>query len=154
MPYLIDGHNLIPHVSGISLGDMDDEWNLVDRLDQFAKQQSTRIEVYFDRGLPGQKPAGNYGRIWVNFVPEGRTADQAILTRLKQLGKEVKNWTVVSSDREVLSEARGFRAATLSSAGFAKRLNYSGKQPTPDQEEKPEPSPEEIQYWLKQFSND
>ena len=25
MPYIIDGHNLIPKVSGLSLGDMDDE---------------------------------------------------------------------------------------------------------------------------------
>lgn len=154
MPYLIDGHNLIPHVTGISLGDIDDELELVQRLVQFANQQRTRLEVYFDQGIPGQKLTENYGRVRVFFVPGGRTADQAIQVRLKELGKGAKNWTVVSSDREVLSEARGFRAVTLSSAEFAKFLNSSQMEQSPEMEKKPDPSAEEIQYWLDLFSGD
>ena len=37
MPYLIDGHNLIPKVRGLSLQSMDDEMELVELLQEFCR---------------------------------------------------------------------------------------------------------------------
>lgn len=153
MSYLIDGHNLIPHVAGIQLGDLDDELALIRRLVHFAGLRRSSLEVYFDRGQPGKPARERYGRVRVHFVREGKTADRAIRDRLAALGKGAKNWRVVSSDREVVREARAHRAQVIGSAEFARQLASRGRSPEPDPEGGPEPelTPEEIQYWLDQF---
>ena len=50
MPYLIDGHNLIPKL-GLRLDSVDDEMELVAILQEFARLERSQIEVYFD-GAP------------------------------------------------------------------------------------------------------
>ena len=37
MPFLIDGHNLIPHIRGLSLSQLDDELALLGLLNSFLK---------------------------------------------------------------------------------------------------------------------
>ena len=54
MPYLIDGHNLIPRIPGLSLKDLDDETALIQILQRFAARQGSRVDVFFDRAPPGQ----------------------------------------------------------------------------------------------------
>lgn len=156
MPYLIDGHNLIPHTAGIQLGDPDDELALVRRLVEFAVRRQTSLEVYFDRGQPGQPDQERYGRVRVHFIREGKTADRAIRARLDALGKAAKNWRVVSSDREVIREAQAHRARVIRSADFARQLDDPVRSERAGSREDPEPdlSPEEVQYWLDQFRGD
>lgn len=153
MPYLVDGHNLIPHVGGIRLSDLDDEMALINRLVGFAARRRTAVEVYFDRGRPGSRPREQYGRVRVHFVPGGTTADRAIRGRLDALGREAKNWRVVSSDREVIREAQAHRAGVIRAPDFARQLNptRAGKPDRDRAQPEPELSPEEIQYWLDQF---
>lgn len=155
MPYLIDGHNLIPHLKGIQLGEIDDELKLVRLLDRFAGQRQTRVEVYFDRRAPGQQGTHSWGRVQARFVDRSRTADQALGSRLLELGKRAKNWTVVSSDREVIREAQGARSRVISSSEFAQRLSS----PVEPREEdvpgggKPPLSGNDVEYWLDQFND-
>jgi hypothetical protein len=48
MPYLIDGHNLIPKL-GLRLDSMDDEQELVVILQEYARlERKKQVEVYFD----------------------------------------------------------------------------------------------------------
>jgi predicted RNA-binding protein with PIN domain len=156
MSYLIDGHNLIPHTAGIQLGDPDDELALVQRLVEFAGRRRTTLEVYFDRGQPGQPGQERYGRVRVHFIREGKTADRAIRDRLDALGRAAKNWRVVSSDREVIREARAHRAQVVRSADFARQLDQEDRKGPAGSRENPQPemSPEEVQYWLDQFRGD
>jgi predicted RNA-binding protein with PIN domain len=49
----------------------------------------------------------------------GQTADNAILARLKKMGKGAKNWAVVSSDRQVQTDVHSLHAQTVSSEEFA-----------------------------------
>ena len=44
MPYIIDGHNLIPHV-GLRLNALDDEMALVEMLREFCRVKKKRVEV-------------------------------------------------------------------------------------------------------------
>jgi predicted RNA-binding protein with PIN domain len=110
VPYLIDGHNLIAQMPGITLGAVDDEAQLIGLLRIYCERTRSRATVYFDRGHPQAEspPAG--GRVTARFVPSPRSADQAIIRHLERLGGDARNWTVVSSDREIQqAAARGAR---------------------------------------------
>lgn len=153
MPYLVDGHNLIPHVPGIALGDAEDEQALIRLLQDFARQGQTRIEVFFDQAPPAKAGSRTFGRVTAHFVRQGITADQAIISRLQRMEKEAKNWTVVTSDREILAEVRSMRGKTISAGDFSSQL--SGLKPDSgpgvDKGENPEISPNDVDYWLDQF---
>ena len=119
MPYLVDGHNLIPK-AGLRLDSPDDELELVALLQDFARLKRQRVEVYFDGAPAGQAGMRQMGAVRAHFVRQGQTADNAIRARLNSLGKDAKNWVVVSSDREVQGAARANRARFISSEEFVK----------------------------------
>jgi hypothetical protein len=90
------------------------------------------------------------------FVPQGGSADAAIMARLARLGGEARNWTVVSSDRQVIAAARARQAASLSSADFAARLvqTLSEAPQGADAETGMELSEAEIGEWLELFGGE
>ncbi len=121
MPYLIDGHNLIPKL-GLRLDSMDDEMELVAILQEYVRiERKKQVEVYFDAAPAPHAGTRRLGTITAHFVPLGTTADDAIRKRLKKMAKSAKNWSVVSSDRQVQAEARAVRAEIIPSDDFAKR---------------------------------
>lgn len=151
MPYLIDGHNLIPKL-GLRLDSFDDEMALVARLNEFCRlTRKTQLEVYFDNAQPAQAEARRIGLVTAHFVRKPLIADQAIRLRLKKLGKAAKNWTVVSSDHGVQNNARAAGAKPISSDEFAGNINavLSSVPPTPDQ--KAALSEREVDEWVKLF---
>ncbi|TFG47867.1 MAG: hypothetical protein E4H33_05155 [Anaerolineales bacterium] len=154
MPYLIDGHNLVPYIAGLSLADLDDEMALIQILQRYANQGHKKIEVYFDQATSAQSGSRSYGIVRVHFIHQDSTADKAIMSRLARLGKAARNWTVVSSDREILAEARSFYCQTLKSADFANLLKTGNPDGDPGEVERdtPEIPTGEIDYWLDQFT--
>jgi hypothetical protein len=155
MPYIIDGHNLIPKIPGLSLQDIEDEIQLVKMLQEFCRIKRKQVEVFFDNAPPGQPVARNYGSVVARFVREGSTADQAIHSKLKRLGGEARNWTVVSSDREVQVNARNLRSKVISSEVFAQQLMEvlgESTESSPDPEN--ELSPQDVKDWMHIFGID
>jgi hypothetical protein len=150
MPYLIDGHNLIPKV-GLRLDSPDDEMELVAILQEFARLKRQQVEVYFDGAPIGYDGARNIGTVRAHFVRLGQTADNAIRARLNRMAKDAKNWIVVSSDREVQNSARVVRAQYISAEEFVKLLretrNAVPKASTVDKKL----SSAEVDEWLKLF---
>ena len=147
MPYIIDGHNLIPKV-GLRLNSIDDEMDLISILQEFCRLEHRQVEVFFD-GSP-QAQTRKLGAVTAHFVRLGTTADHAIRNRLKRLGKSARNWTVISSDREVQTEARAVRAEVISSDSFAGMLKQArNSAPKPNSDRKI--SPQEVDEWLKIF---
>ena len=131
MPTLIDGHNLIPKL-GLSLRSLDDEMQLVARLQEFCRAERKKsLEVYFDGAPAGQVGTRKMGLVTAHFVRLGATADSAIRARLKTLGRAARNWTVVTSDRQVQADAHSAGAAVVSSEAFAARVNASTRAPAP-----------------------
>jgi predicted RNA-binding protein with PIN domain len=100
MPYLIDGHNLIPKL-GLRLDAVDDELELIAILQEFCRLEHRQVEVYFDGAPVSQGGIRKLGAVTAYFVPQTSNADTAIRKRLNKLGKAAKNWTVVTSDRQV-----------------------------------------------------
>ena len=156
MPYIIDGHNLIPKVPGLSLQQMDDEQHLLEMLQEFCRRQRKQVEVYFDNAPPGGVRARNLGSVTARFVRQGTTADSAIRKRLANLGRAARNWTVVSSDQAVQVEARAVQAQAMPSETFARLLTRALDDSWTDQGEAAETilNPEEVDDWLQLFGSD
>jgi predicted RNA-binding protein with PIN domain len=149
MPYIIDGHNLIPKL-GLRLDSMDDEIELVAILQEYCRLERKQAEVYFDGAPASHAGARKTGNITAFFVPLGKTADDAIRRRLKKLGKSAKNWIVVSSDRQVQAEARVARAEIIPSDSFARQLSQArASAPKPVHDRKL--SAQEVDQWLELF---
>ncbi len=149
MPYLIDGHNLIPKL-GLRLDSPDDEMQLIHILQEFCRTQRRNAEVYFDGAPVGQSGTRKFGIVAAHFVRRGTTADSAIKNRLEKLGRAARNWVVVSSDHEVQASARMAHAEVLSSNQFAQLL----KKPQPMKAKSIDDqklSSEEVAEWLKLF---
>jgi len=153
MPYLVDGHNLIPKIDGLDLSDLDDENALVQVLLNYCRiKGKAQIEVYFDKASPGSPPVKRHGMVTAHYVSSASSADAAIMRKLIQLGRKARNWTVVSSDRQVQTAARSSGARVISSESFAHLLKEAGrsgkKGPEPVQ---PEVSEKEVESWLEEF---
>jgi predicted RNA-binding protein with PIN domain len=126
MPYLIDGHNLIPH-AGLSLADPDDEAKLTALLLRYFARTGRTGTVYFD-GKAAAAPAGGSSRhLTVRFVAPPRSADDAIRAHLGRLGAGARNWAVVSSDQAVLRAAEQAGARGVSAPEFARQLRGAGR---------------------------
>ena len=151
MTYLIDGHNLIPYVPGLSLADLDDEQELIKLLSAFSQARRCQIEVYFDKGQAGRNRETTLSRMKVHFTLPPVKADDALITRLLGIGRAARNYTVVTSDREVQSRARQLGAALMSSHEFTGLLtNVISKKKTQNSIKKEKEN--DIDSWLELFS--
>jgi predicted RNA-binding protein with PIN domain len=119
---VIDGHNLIGSLPGWSLADLDDEQRLLDLLGRYARLRRKKIEVFFDKAAPGRAGRHSLGRVTAHFVQAGSTADEAIRVFLARSKRAARNFTVVTTDRQVAAEARSTGARVLTSAEFAAEL--------------------------------
>jgi predicted RNA-binding protein with PIN domain len=151
MLYMIDGHNLIPKL-GLRLDSMDDEAQLVSRLQEFCRLRRAQVEVFFDGAPPGMAASRKAGMVTANFVRQGSSADAAIEIRLNQLGKTARNWTVVSSDRRVQQAARAAHAGVLSSEEFTGEMSRVQAIGTTLLKHAATLAPDEVEEWLDIFS--
>lgn len=151
MLYLVDGHNLIPKLPGLSLRDMDDEMRLIELLQVFSRMRRHTVEVYFDGAPPGKAGTRSYGAIKAHFVPTGQTADAALRRRLERMQRSARQVTLVSSDRQVQSEARRFQATILPSEEFAKQIQQARLDAESLPGAPPAVSADEMDDWLRLF---
>lgn len=149
MPYLIDGHNVIAALPDINLEDDDDEAQLVLKLRTWTSRIRRKAIVIFDGGITGGTSSDlSSPDVHVVFAARFHTnADRIIRERLRAL-PDAPNWTVISSDHEVLDQARLAGAKVLSAQLFADRLNQP---PTPEQEKPDYVSPAAVNAWLELF---
>lgn len=148
MPFIIDGHNLIPKIPGLNLDDLEDERGLIELLQGYFSRQGKKADVYFDRAAVGGKRVQKHGRVTARFVPAHETADQAIQRHLKRLGKAAANWTVVSSDHEVQNAARQAHARVIEAHAFARQVLDSD---SPGETVGDTTRVEDIDEWLRLF---
>ena len=150
MPYLIDGHNLIPHIRGLSLDQIDDEMALIDMLEHYFQRIRKKAIIYFDHAQVGSEQDIKRAFLKVHFVRPPAIADDAILRHLKKLRGDAKNWVVVSSDQYVQRGAAKMGAQVLSSAEFAGLLDQPPKNSNHPGPFKENPD-DDIDQWLRAF---
>lgn len=146
MPLLIDGHNLIGKMPGLSLADPDDEVELVRRLQRYCRHHRRRAVVVFDAGvLGGHSEALSTPEVEVVFAPAGCRADDIIRERLRKI-RDPAGWLLVSSDREIQRVARQAGARVISAEEFVAQMRTPPS--APHEKRAPHMSEEEIQEWL------
>ena len=149
MPYLIDGHNLIPFMHGISLDQLDDELRLIDVLEAYFKKIRKKAVIFFDKGQPGSEPVIRRSFVTARFTRAPLIADQAIRNHLRQLGGSARNYTVVSSDNEVADFTLKNGAKSVSSREFAFQVNESWQNRQPGNSAQDD----DLDFWLKTFGH-
>ena len=156
MPYIIDGHNLIPKIPGLNLGEMDVELSLIKMLQDYCRKHEVRIEVFFDKASQGHAGTRKHGRVIANFIRQGSSADTAIRTRLRNAGRSSRNIIVVTSDREVAAASREMGAKVISSEVFLNKHLQDKALLDDDFDKEIDPSidPEEVNQWLDLFNKD
>lgn len=153
MAYLIDGHNLIGVLSGMSLSDADDEAQLVVLLRSFLARTRRKGRVVFDRGAAGLAPSLNTPTLAVTFARPPRTADDIILDLLAR-ERNPRGLIVVSGDGRIQAAARQRGAVVVSAVEFARQLAAPApRRATPRDEEGPKLSAEEVAAWERLFQN-
>lgn len=150
MPYLIDGHNLIPKL-GLHLDAPDDELDLVTRLLEFCRARRIRVEVYFDGAPPGAASTRKSGAVTAHFIRRESSADAAIEARLTSLGASARNWTVVSSDQRLQSAARAVHAHSQLSEAFAREMAEARQAHLSTSKSEAGLSSAEVEEWLRLF---
>jgi len=152
MQYIIDGHNLIPQIRGLSLRDLDDEQALVEVLTPFLRATSSRALVFFDKAAQGHEGKRNFGLVHAVFVPASQSADAAIENHIQKLGTSARNQTLVSSDRRVRAAGRSRYMSILTSAEFAQKIQAHAETHTTQTPVEQKLTPEEIAQWEELFS--
>lgn len=157
MNYLIDGHNLIGQMPGISLDDPDDEAKLVSLLRRWTMADRRRkVTVIFDGGLPaGEAKNLSGGGVKAFFAPRSSSADAVLIRRIEAIGNPPE-FVVVTSDRAIAEVAVRRRVAVQSSDSFAAGMLTDRRLGKDRSEESERPaaaamSPEEMQEWLALF---
>ena len=149
--YLIDGHNLIPKL-GLRLTSMDDEAELVARLQEFCRLRRAQVEVFFDGAPPGQAGTRKTGAVTAHFVQRESSADAALEIRLARLGKAARNLSVVSSDGRVQRAAHAAHAGVLSSEEFTREMSRVQAMSESLTKHEATLAPDEVEEWLDFFN--
>lgn len=119
MPYVIDGHNLIHAMPGISLDEEHDEVRLVQKLRGFFGRIGKKAEIVFDHGLPGgHSPDLSNSQVKVTFAPAHRMSADAVIKKRVRTNRDPAQLVVVSSDHEVQNAALARKASVMTSQQF------------------------------------
>jgi predicted RNA-binding protein with PIN domain len=151
MPYLIDGHNLLGQISGLSLESAVDRQRLVSSLSRFAGSRRCRITVFFD----GEPPAGwgdriDLGGVQVRHSGRGRSADDAILQSIRRSATPA-DITLVTSDRALYERGRHLGARAMQCRGFREEMARERSREGPSGEKPERPEPGEVDYFMELF---
>ena len=147
MPFIIDGHNLIGKLPGLSLADPDDEQKLVVMLRGYLTRAKKRGTVVFDRGQLTDQRSLTTSTLSVRFARPPRTADDVIV-ELVRADRNPRGLTVITSDARVQAAVRERGATVREAASFARELLAAPV--TSDQKEKGL-SNAEVEFWEQQF---
>jgi len=147
MPILIDGHNLIGQMPGLSLRDPDDEDRLIAALRAWRARTGKKITVVFDPGAVFSLPeTRRQGGIEVVFAARGSSADEVILRRVRR-SHDRAGLTVVTSDRALARAVTQYGARVRPAEDLAAELSSPAEAPEHDISL----SADELEAWLDLF---
>jgi predicted RNA-binding protein with PIN domain len=154
MAYLIDGNNLLGHLAPGESRGPESRYGLLARLLTFQRLTRRRIILVFDGPPDDDLERLKLGRKFeVLFPPPGAKADDVIQERLS-LPFDRRAFFVVSSDREVGTQARSRGAAVMKCDEFERELKKVMKKARQERELAKHlefPTPLETKLWLDLF---
>ncbi len=161
MAYLIDGFNLIykfPDLEELMYQSRLSEARrgLLEKLREYVKITGARIQVVFDgkKEKSLELTSEKIGTIDVYYSQE-YSADFLIKQFIKK-DLNPRQTTVVTSDKDILFYVSRFKSPTITSEEFADIMNKARvkwiESRTPEKEENPQVTEEEVAFWERLFS--
>ena len=156
MAYLIDGNNLLGHISPSHLiKETKSKLELAYKLLIFQKLKKTKIFLVFDGPLDLDLISQDFQQKSFSIIYPGLEEDaDCIIKKIIDKQSDLRRFYVVSSDRDIKDYARRQGAISLSCPEFTKQLKLVLKKYKKYQEMKKDASslsPLEINHWLKIF---
>jgi uncharacterized protein len=153
--YIIDGHNLIPKIPGLSLSDPDDEVKLIERVNHFCRLTRSYAELFFDHAAQGHAGIKAGGLVRVHFIHQGSDADTAIKIFIENQGAKAAQFIVVSSDQQLRSAAKLRGTPFLTSEEFSSKMQQVFARPEAEESLRNAPlSPSDLADWEDFFNSD
>ncbi|MFW6124112.1 MAG: NYN domain-containing protein [Acidobacteriota bacterium] len=155
MPYLIDGNNFIGYLPTLEIKSPESRYELISRLIIFQKVKHTRVMVVFD-GPPDPNLIDEDFKgmsFYVLYPDFGQDAD-TVIKKIISKETDLRQFFVVSSDREIKFFAKSKGAKSLNCQEFNKQLKKALKRykKIMELEKNVEfPSPLEVKFWSKIF---
>ena len=141
MPRLVDGDNLLGTWPGRSRAAADKR-ALAREIDAFTRRDGRTCVVVFD----GARPEGVGFAADTVFSGPGRSADEVILSRLKE-SADPRGVIVVTHDRSLADRCRALGARIDSPRDFRARLTGGGSGEKPARED-------DVKGWLETFGGE
>ncbi|PIS00992.1 MAG: hypothetical protein COT84_04780 [Chlamydiae bacterium CG10_big_fil_rev_8_21_14_0_10_35_9] len=118
MHYLIDGYNLLFHIFRNDKSLEEQRKAVLELLQKIFKKLSGEVTIIFDGNTPD---LGIHQLYFLNIVytHSGLSADEYILEKLQYSSKKMQ-YTVISSDRELVENCKMLGAKTMSIKEFLK----------------------------------
>ena len=150
MKYVLDGYNVIGRAKSLCLGDPHKVYALADWIIDHKRDNDI-----FSIILDGKSIENTFGQnecykgIDLYYTAHGVSADQYIMETISALSNK-KEYVVVSSDKEILRYIKSIRGSIITSDVFVQGLLSNEK----CLNSKPQPSDDDVDYWLGQFQSD
>jgi predicted RNA-binding protein with PIN domain len=155
MNYIIDGynvgHNLPEAAQWLKKGETRQAITIILNFILSALNGKDEIIVVFDGQAGPHSVPGSYGPIRIQFSQKPQTADDIIRNFIRSHPKP-EQWTVITSDNEILYTAKDMGAQTLTSARFTTRKFV--KSNAYEHNEKYNPEQVDVNAWLKLFNGE
>jgi predicted RNA-binding protein with PIN domain len=148
--YIIDGYNLIGKINKISFSDQDKEEKLIAFLKNRITNPKDFFLIVFDNKKYLDALGGSYtqDQFLIKFPPCDQTADDYIIEYFVQIKKR-PDYTIVSSDRVILTKAKEYYLKSLKSEEFLKTYQPLRKEL---EKEDYQLNSYELEYWLNKFT--
>jgi predicted RNA-binding protein with PIN domain len=156
MAYLIDGNNFLGHTVPAAYRDPQHRYELAQKLLIFQRLTRSRVILVFD-GAPDPYLSDERlqsKRFTVIFPPRGVSAD-AIIKELLESLNDLRQFFLVSSDRELKSVGRTRGATVLTCGefnGMLKEVLKKNKTLREFSKTTENPSPLEVRLWTDMFT--
>lgn len=123
MAYLIDGNNLLGHLFPGEIRNPGSRYALVSRLLAFQRWKRSRIHLVFDGPADDRllDISRRRQKLLILFPPPGQRADEIIKDSIAGQA-DIRNFFVVTSDRELADLAKARSIKTLRVQEFASHL--------------------------------
>jgi predicted RNA-binding protein with PIN domain len=155
---LIDGWNVchkIPQIAALIPDDLAAARRMLQvKVQSYASGRKVKFRIIYD----GQ--GGIYGgdegsaTVEVRFSRNPESADYKIVRQLRD-ERNPRQWTVVTSDRDLAARCKSLGSNVVSSAFLITRLNNSQSSLAENREKSdPRLTDSEMNYWLKMFNKD
>jgi predicted RNA-binding protein with PIN domain len=154
---LIDGWNLcwrIPELRSLIPENLEKARTLLNsRLKSHFAPKKAIFKIVYD-GKKGISHLNGYVRgIDVRFSKKPETADHLLVSFLAKQ-KNPREWTIITSDRNLRAHATSLGARVVDSDTFAEKLKPYYKDSDIDYKHNPNLKSDELEYWRQQFGTD